>query len=375
LEVGRVMALVKEGQIIRGTYEVERFLGDGAFAEVYRVKHRFLGRQAMKILKIIGMTVNEVEQYLEEAIILSRMGHPNIVRVFDANVTETSRGLCGFFTMEYVAGGSLEQFWRSHGTNFVPVETAVAVVCQACRGIAVAHGERPPIIHRDIKPQNILIGYDASGIRVRVSDFGLAKRVNPLTLMASTKGTRCFKPPEVFMDLQSDSCAGDVWALGSTLYLLLTDRLPFSELGDMDLFDGKSFERPMIPPSRLNLQVDAALDQIVFKALALKPEDRYPSAKEFLDDLSDWKPPSPSKVKKHPKDRVSSDMSKSALGEHTPANQSVGEKMASQALILAREAGSLLEAADLMEEAFNKWPHLRKRYEGRLKVWRRGISM
>lgn len=64
------MALLREGQIIRGTYEVERFLGEGAFAEVYRVKHRFLGRQAMKVLKFIGMTVNEVEQYLEEATIL-----------------------------------------------------------------------------------------------------------------------------------------------------------------------------------------------------------------------------------------------------------------------------------------------------------------
>jgi len=369
------MGLLHEGQIIRGTYEVERLLGEGAFAEVYRVKHRFLGRQAMKVLKIVGTTVDELEQYLEEAIILSQIGHPNVIRVYDANVTETSRGLCGFFTMEYVAGGNLEQFWRSHGVQFVPIETTVEIMRQACRGIAVAHSQEPPIIHRDIKPQNILVGYDAGGIRVRVSDFGLAKRVNPLTLMASTKGTRCFKPPEVFRDLQSDSCAGDVWALGSTLYLLLTDRLPFSELGDMDLFDGKCFERPMIPPSRLNLQVDAALDQIVFKALALKPQNRYPSAKEFLDDLSEWKPRSPSKVKQHPKDRVSSDMSKSALGDYTPANQAVGEKMAGQALKLAREAGKLLEAADLMEEAFNKWPELRKRYEDQLKLWRRGISM
>lgn len=369
------MGLLHEGQIIRGTYDVERFLGEGAFAEVYRVKHRFLGRQAMKVLKIIGITANEVEQYLEEAILLSRVGHPHIIRVFDANVTETSKGMCGFFTMEYVAGGSLEQFWRSHGTQFVPVETTVDVLRQVCRGIAVAHSEKPPIIHRDIKPQNILVGYDAGGLRVRVADFGLAKRVNPLTLMASAKGTRCFKPPEVFRDFQSDSCAGDVWAVGSTLYLLLTDRLPFSELGDMDVFDGKSFERPLIPPSRLNLQVDPALDQTVFKALALKPQDRYPSAKELLDDLSEWKPPSPSKAKQQPKDRVLSDMSKSALGAYSPANQTVGENMAGQALKLAREAGKLLEAADLMEEAFNKWPDLRKPYEGQVKVWRRGISM
>src|SRR5438094_8126968 len=101
------MRLLEEGQTVRDTYEVERYLGEGAFAEVYRVKHRFLGRQAMKVFKTIGMTMEETEQMLGEAILLSRIGHPNIVRVFDANVTETSRGVCGFFTMEYIAGGSL----------------------------------------------------------------------------------------------------------------------------------------------------------------------------------------------------------------------------------------------------------------------------
>ena len=152
------MSLLQEGQIVRGTYEIERMLGEGAFAEVYRVKHRFLGRQAMKVFKAVGMTIEEVEQHLEEAAILSRVGHPNIIRVFDANIAETSRGVCGFFTMEHIAGGSLEQFWRSHGSQFVPVETAVEILKQVCRGIAVAHGEKPPIIHRDIKPQNILVG-------------------------------------------------------------------------------------------------------------------------------------------------------------------------------------------------------------------------
>jgi eukaryotic-like serine/threonine-protein kinase len=369
------MALLSNGQMVRGTYEVERFLGEGAFAEVYRVKHRFLGRQAMKILKIVGMTINEMEQYLDEAIILSRIGHPNIVRVFDANVTETSKGICGFFTMEYIAGGSLEQFWRSYGAQYVPIETAVDVMRQACQGMSVAHSEQPPIIHRDIKPQNILVGYDTGGLRVRVSDFGLAKRVNPLTLMASAKGTRCFKPPEIFLDFQSDSCAGDVWALGATLYLLLTDRLPFTELGEMDVFDFSSFKRPLIPASRFNIRVDPALDQIIYKALAHKPEDRYSNAMEFLNDLSGWKLPKPGTVAFQSKEKVSSDISKSALGMHSPINQSAGERMADQALKLAGEAGKLPEAADLMEEAFNKWPELRKRYEGQVKVWRRGISM
>src|ERR1035437_9656823 len=115
------MRLLTEGQLIRDTYEVERFLGQGAFAEVYRVKHKFLGRQAMKVFKRVGMSKEEIHEMLGEAILLSRIGHPNIVRVFDANVLETPRGTCGYFTMENVPGGSLEKFWHSHGGKFVPI--------------------------------------------------------------------------------------------------------------------------------------------------------------------------------------------------------------------------------------------------------------
>ncbi len=163
------MSLLEEGQVIRETYEVERFLGQGAFAEVYRVKHRFLGRQAMKVFKRVGMSLDEIHDMLGEAILLSRIAHPNIVKVFDANVLETPKGTCGYFTMEHVSGGSLDKFWRSFGSSFIPVETTVDLVKQVCRGLGQAHQEKPPIIHRDIKPQNILVGYEPDGFRARVS--------------------------------------------------------------------------------------------------------------------------------------------------------------------------------------------------------------
>ncbi len=367
------MSLLQEGQIIRGTYEVERLLGEGAFAEVYRVRHRFLGRQAMKVFKMVGMTIEEIEQMLEEAVMLSRLGHPNIIRVFDANLTDTSKGMCGFFTMESVAGGSLDQFWRSHGAQFVPVETTVEIMRQVCRGLAVAHHEQPPIVHRDIKPQNILVGYDAAGIRVRVSDFGLAKRVNPLTLMASAKGTRPFKAPEVFRNPQSDSCAGDVWALGTTLYLLLTDELPYPDAGTLALGAGGRFERPFVLPSRRNLRADSALDQIVLRALALDPRERYPTAQEMLAELEAWSPQIASEIKGQERRDVAD--SKSALGPHSPADENAARKMAAQAIRLVHQAGNLMEAADLMEEACNRWPGLREEHEYRLQLWRRGIVM
>lgn len=348
-------------------------LGEGAFAIVYRVRHRFLGRQAMKVFKMVGMTIEETEEMLGEATMLSSIGHPNIVRVFDANTTETSKGICGFFTMEYVAGGNLEQFWRSHGAKFVPVETSVEILRQTCRGLSVAHGGKPPIVHRDIKPQNILVGYEVEGLRARLSDFGLAKRVNPLTLLASARGTRCFKAPEAFTDPQSDSCSGDVWALGSTLYLLLTDRLPFVDLSDVDSLDPKRFERPMIPPSRLNAQVDPGLDQIVLRALALEPEERYATAMDLLDDLQKWRPAR--SVEPDGPKAASADMAKSALGVHSPLRTEEARKLAAKALRLARQAGKLQEAADLMEEAINKCADLPTEYAYKLRLWRRGIAM
>jgi len=368
------MGLLQEGQKIRGKWEVERFLGEGAFAEVYRVRHRFFGRQALKILKLTGITKEEIEDVLSEAVLLSRLGHPNLIRVFDADTTETSRGICGFFTMEYVAGGSLEQFWRSHGARFVPVETVVEIMRQCCRGLAIAHGEQPPIIHRDIKPQNILVGQDATGLRVRVSDFGLAKHVNPLTFHATTRGTRSFKAPEALLDYQSDSCAGDVWALGSTMYLLFTDRLPYAESSEADTFDMDRFKLPLIPPSRLNVNVDPLLDQIVSRALSVSPKDRYPSANEFLNDLLKWTLP-PAKARRAVKSTGSSTESKLALGPHSLPNEGEARKMAEYALKMSRQHRQLSEAADMMEEAFNRWPDLREEMEYWVKLWRKGMSV
>jgi serine/threonine protein kinase len=365
------MALLEEGEDIRGAYVVERFLGEGAFAEVYRVRHRFLGRQAMKVFKRIGMSVQETEEMLSEAIILSRISHPNIIHVFNADVAETARGSCGYFTMEYVAGGSLDQFWKSHGSRFVPVETVVEIMRQVCRGLAVAHGDDPPIIHRDIKPQNILIGYDAAGVRARVSDFGLAKHVNPLTLMASARGTRCFKAPEVFRDPSSDSRAGDVWALGMTMYLLLTDRLPFATDRD-DNIDPRMFEQPVTPPSKWNIGIDSALDSIACRALDAQPNKRYPTAIEMLEALEQWRPQSA----KAPIQKFSSSSKLSVEFDGGPSpNEQEGKRLAAEALRLAQQITTLAEAADAMEEAFNRWPELRLQHEHQVKLWRRGIMM
>ena len=135
------MALLEDGQNLRDAYEVERYLGEGAFAEVYRVKHRFLGRQAMKLFKVPGLTLAELEQMLSEAVLLSKLNHPNIIRTFNADVLELNGQHFGFFTMEYVAGGSLDQFWRSFGQRFIPAQTVVDILTQVCQGLVVAHSQ------------------------------------------------------------------------------------------------------------------------------------------------------------------------------------------------------------------------------------------
>ena len=368
------MRILKEGQKIRDTYEVERFLGEGAFAEVYRVQHAFLGRQAMKVFKAPGLTEKDVRGWLDEAVLLSKIGHPNIIRVFDANTLTTKRGTFGYFTMEYVAGGSLERFWQSHRNRFIPIDIAVEIFKQSCRGIAIAHAEDPPIVHRDIKPQNILVGYDKSGLLVRISDFGLARSVNPLTLLASTKGTLLFKSPEALDDLQCDSVAGDVWALGVSLYLILTDRFPYSPQKGEEFHDQKRFTRPLESASHFNYQIDRKLDQILFKALDRNPDRRYPTAMELLDDLERMGMPVGKESVDTKKPNLIDD-SKSALGMHTPADEQKARRKAVRASEMAKQASRLQEAADLMEEAVNQWPALQDEYEYLIPLWRRGLMM
>ena len=389
------MPLLAEGQSIRNTYEVERFLGEGAFAEVYRVRHKFLGRQAMKVFKKPGMSASEVESMLSEAILLSRIGHPNIVRVFDANVIETDAGLRGYFTMENVAGGTLDSFWRSFGSRLLPVPTAVDLARQICRGLAVAHSEHPPVIHRDLKPQNILVGYEASGLRARISDFGLARRVNPLTLLASAAGTLPFKPPEVFADSKSDSPAGDVYAIGVTLYLMLSDCFPYEIGPDFSMVDPSDFDKPPRPLAELNFDVDAVLSDIVMRCIARKAADRYPDAPALLAALDSWHAESAKATESDSRDESAekkthaenaesaekkshAENAKSVLARVPKAAQqdvSRASVMARLALKTAREDGRLAEAAVLMEEAFNLHPALRDKYASRVKLWRAGVSM
>ncbi|MET0237989.1 MAG: serine/threonine-protein kinase [Kibdelosporangium sp.] len=270
------MCFLAEGQRVEPGYVVERLLGEGAFAEVYRVRHRFLGRQAMKVFKRVGSRA-AVTEMLAEAVLLTRIGHPNIVRIFDAGTVPTDHGERGFFTMEYVAGGTLYRLWAEPRIRPLAVAETVRITHEVACGLAAAHSERPPIIHLDITPYNVLIGPDG---RARLGDFGLAKIAKPVPGKPRGQVTVAFAPPESVLGAVAESCATDVWALAAIAYLMLTDRHPYPE--------GASRRVRPVAPSALNADVDARLDDIILAALNPNPVDRTPNAIVLAGQLAEW---------------------------------------------------------------------------------------
>jgi eukaryotic-like serine/threonine-protein kinase len=268
------MCFLADGQRIEPGYVVERLLGAGAFAEVYRVRHPFLGRQAMKVFKQVGSRA-VVTEMLAEAVLLSKIGHPNIVRVFDAGTVPTATGERGFFTMEYVGGGTLHRRWSEPRNGPMPVAETVRILHDVSQGLAAAHAER--IIHRDITPHNILVAPDG---RARLGDFGLAKVARPRPGAPMGQLTLAYAAPESVLGSVAESRAMDVWSLGAVAYLLLTDRHPCPE--------GASRRALPVPPDQLNSEVDGRLAGIVQGALRPHPVERTPNAVVLARQLAEW---------------------------------------------------------------------------------------
>jgi serine/threonine protein kinase len=354
-----MLSLLQEGQVIRnGDFLVERFLGEGFFAEVYRVKHRIMGQQqALKIFKTPG-TYDEVMLMLEEARLLTRLGHRNIIRVYDAGIHQCETGSYGFFTMEFLDGGSLEQFRLTHKERLVPVHVTIDILRQACLGLSRAHGSKPPLVHRDIRPQNILVGEDDEGFRACISDFGLAKHVNPLKLKASTKGMPCYRAPECHNDPQAASRAADVWSLGLTAYLMLTDRFPYAG-ADLDEITPECFKQPLMPASSLNGGIDNLLDAILARALAIDPAERYPHVMALLEDLKSWR-----------RDEAEEPQARITI----PANaEAEARQLVTRAVQIVRSNRD--EAVKLLQKAIAVYPPYGEEYKGLLKAWRGGTLM
>lgn len=355
------MPLLEPKEWISEDYQIERFLGEGAFAEVYKVQHRFLGRQALKVFKTPCDDIKEVQDALSEAILLSRLGHPNIVRVFNAGVAKIQGDTHGFFTMEFVLGGTLDKYRRGRGEGPLPIQECLELVRQTAMGLSVAHAEMPPIIHRDIKPQNILVSLEGNQPRVRLADFGLAKQANPMTLMLSARGTLSYKAPEAFSN--SDSAAGDIWALGCVLYYLLADRHPFPRASREGEIVKRSDLTDYRPPSMFNISVPGRLDELVADCLAYQPELRIQDAASLVTRIES-SITSPSSLPPKPQDQLIT----------IPHRDFREDQELRSILDLAKRPQHLGQASELLAQWLGSHPEAKETYGGLVSLWRRGIS-
>lgn len=271
--------LIPSGTIIRNTYTVDGHVASGAFADVYRVRHRYMGMQAMKVLKD-GQSESQRSAGLFEAFRLARIAHPSIVRVYDGNCLEDSLGGHPYVTMELLEDGTLEDLGGSAGKRFVA--DLLDACDQLADALAHAHGQSPPIVHRDIKPTNVLIGRDPVGrLSVRLADFGLAVPIDTDLGFAVGHGTIAYRSPESLTGFETP--ASDIYSWGLTMYEAATGVFPFaSRLRESQIDSTAQLievlrdaqTKPIDPPSYFRHAVHPAVDAIVMRALSVDHQTR-----------------------------------------------------------------------------------------------------
>jgi len=256
-----------------GKYERLDVLGHGASGIVYLAKDTLLGKQVA--LKEISAQGDEKERFLEEARVLDRLRHPNIVQV---NSVDEIGGRV-VIDMEYVRGRNLQEVLRE--TPTLPIPEAVSIAAQICDGLAYAHSQRT--VHRDIKPANILL---TTGGAVKLVDFGLAEVLGTHSF-AGGAGTYAYMAPEDFHPEEQSDRQSDIWAVGAILYEMLTGRRPFQVAKAKDPFAWKTAieSDPLPPVSALRPGVSPTLEAIVSHALARDKAGRYRNAGDMAADL------------------------------------------------------------------------------------------
>ncbi len=270
-----------------GPYLLTECLGTGGMAAVYRGKRRGLsGFETAVVVKTMLPEHRKNQRYVrmfkEEARLSAQLSHANVVRVHDFGMIADTP----FLEMEDLTGWNLQQLWTAlaERRERLPIAIALTIIAEACRGLAYAHafvddaGAHRPIIHRDVSPANVMICRDGA---VKLVDFGLAQLTRGETLRIETfLGKLAYMSPEQLERRQLDRRA-DVFALGVTLYELVTGQRLFGGANDIETL--KRLQTLVVePPSRLNPSAPAALDVVVLRALHRDPDERYQSAGEML---------------------------------------------------------------------------------------------
>ena len=268
--------MIKIGMLIADRYEVLEKIGTGGMSDVYKGKDHKLNRfVAIKVLKQeFYENANFVSKFRMEAQVSAGLMHPNIVNVYDVG---EEKGLF-YIVMELVDGITLKKYIEKKGR--LSVREAVSIAIQVSMGLEAAH--KAHVIHRDIKPQNIMSSKDG---KVKVTDFGIAKAATSNTITSNVMGSVHYTSPEQARGGYSDE-KSDIYSLGITLFEMLTGRVPFN--GETTVAIAiKQIQQPMPSPREFVPDVPRSVEQIVLKCCEKSPDRRYQNMTELIDDLKE----------------------------------------------------------------------------------------
>lgn len=266
--------MLNQGTYLQDRYEILGRIGSGGMSVVYKAKCHTLDRLvAIKVLKEeFASDENFVSKFKMEAQAAARLSHPNIVNVYDV----VDEGNLHYIVMELIEGITLKSYIEKKG--FLENKEAIGIAIQVAQGIAAAHEQH--IIHRDIKPQNMIISRDGN---VKVADFGIARAVSSQTMNATAVGSVHYISPEQARGGYCDE-RSDIYSFGITMYEMVTGRVPFE--GDNTVAVALAhLETPITPPSQLNPVISSGLEQIILKCTQKKPDRRYSSIGDVITDL------------------------------------------------------------------------------------------
>jgi serine/threonine protein kinase len=276
----RAQALI--GTTLCDRYELEALIGQGAMGVVFRGRVRDGSKVAIKTLSLELMTGDASQRFLRESELVRGLEHRHVVRTLDAGL-DTQAGLL-FLVMPLLHGRDLDRVLEE--VRALEPEIAVRIAIQAARGLTAAH--RIGIIHRDVKPANLILDEEAGEIVVRVCDFGIAKRLGgeeSLTTTGSRLGTPDYVSPEQLKSSKHVDERTDVWSLGATLYQMLCGAAPFAHIESVfDVITAIMTEDVPHLQDRAPW-VEGALALVVHRALRRDPKERWATVQDFADAL------------------------------------------------------------------------------------------
>ncbi len=277
--------LAGPNQLLGGKYRMEQLVGGGGMGRVYRAHHVALDKPvAVKVLRRqLQGDPQYIARFQQEALAASRIDHPNVVRVIDFGLDDYGTI---YIAMELLEGKSLSEVLLAEGP--LPLERIVDIMVQVCAALAIAH--QHGIVHRDVKPENVLIVSrtdDDGTVKevAKVCDFGIAQRrgANRLTGAGLLCGTAEYMAPEQAKGLDVDARA-DIYACGIMVYEMATGQLPFTGADALSIALAQVSQEPT-PPSKIHAGVDPSLETVILKALSKDPEKRQQSARDLRLEL------------------------------------------------------------------------------------------